>query len=98
VDRVLTKQELEDWKASPVGKAIRAYLLKSQEALKSQWAMGRFSNDDAHLTQAANTGALEKYQAYDELINLDYEQYSEVMEDDDREQKRLETTGSGSAV
>lgn len=37
-----------------------------------------------------NLGALEKYGAYEELLQLDYDEYTETMTDDSIEQERPE--------
>lgn len=81
--RILTEEEFLGLKASPGMQAIRAYLYRSLEGLKSQWAMGLLSADDPLSQKCAMDSALAQYRCIEQLANLDYEQYSEVMNDDD---------------
>lgn len=81
--RVLTEEEFLNLKASPGMQAITTYLYRSLEGLKSQWAQGLLSRDDAHAQKEAMDSAIAQYRCIEQLIQLDYEQYSEVMNDDD---------------
>ena len=90
MERLMTKLEFEEWRESPAARAIRAYLSKSQEALRSQWEMGSFQAESDRETTRANDAALAEMKVLKELSDLDYDKYSEVMSDDD-EQVRPET-------
>lgn len=45
----------------------------------SQWAAGQFNSADALQTSVANFSAVEKVKVYQELIELNFERYKEVM-------------------
>ena len=98
MDRILTREEMEDWKANPTTQAILKYLLRCREDLKSQWATGVFQDEDPQVVAIANTSALEKYRVYTEVIELDYERYEGVMNDDSNEPEWLESRGPSSTV
>ena len=74
----------EEWRESPVTKAVfRRFPLKAMDSLKDQWAhsnfMGEGNRDEVLLLNAA---ALGEYKAYERLVELEYEQLMEIMQDD----------------
>lgn len=81
--RPLTEEEFLGWKASLGTKAVETYLYRCLEALKSQWAMGLLSRDNANEQKFSMDSAIAQYRTIEDLLKLDYEQYSEVMNDDD---------------
>ena len=62
------------------------------------WGTRTFQSKDPQETHAANFEALGKYDAYSELIELDYERYIGVMTDDDSEFKRTSASGESGAL
>lgn len=96
---VLKEVEFKNWKRDPTTRAIVAYLLRCQEALKSQWAEGFLSDDDPIRQAKANDSAIAQYRAITDLILLDYEQYIEVMRyGEDRESERAQAKRSSGFV
>lgn len=58
-----------------------------------QWAAGNLSDVNAYKQKAAVDSALAQYRCIEELRDLNYEQYSEVMHDDDYN-RRIRTGSS----
>lgn len=78
----VTKEEWEDWKAHPVTLVLEAYLKARRQALMEQWAAGQFQNESKDVTQIANQNALSEIHVATEIIELEFEQVSEVLRDE----------------
>uniref|UniRef100_UPI002B40728B hypothetical protein n=1 Tax=Pseudomonas aeruginosa TaxID=287 RepID=UPI002B40728B len=83
MDRILTEQEFQNWKENPATRAILEYLSRCQEVLRYQWATGMLSDESPGRQKAAMDSALAEHVTLQRLIQLDYEQYKEVMHNDD---------------
>ncbi len=81
-----SKEEFEEWLTNPVSQAFfKQFLPLSVEGFKSQWLAGRFiMDDDLETTAVANMQALAQAQVYQDLGELDYQKFIEVIGNDDK--------------
>lgn len=76
------KEEWEEWKVSPVTQAYHKFLRRAQGSLMEQWAAKAFQGETRDEVLTLNAAALGEFEAYKRLVDLDYEQFSEVMKDE----------------
>lgn len=97
--RNLLEEEFKRWKESKGTEAINLYLYKYLEDLRSQWEAGLLQASSPLKTAIANGGAIEKAKFIREFLELDYDQYMEVMTDGEYQaQKRAESSGESGSV
>ena len=77
--RPLTQAEFQEWMESLGTKAFRLYLRKHLASLQSQWASQLFLSSDPQQTHLANVNALAEYKTLENLLDLSYEKYLEVV-------------------
>jgi hypothetical protein len=63
-----------------------------------QWEAGEYQKTTPEETFVANAAALEKLAFVREFLDLEYEQYAEVMTDGEFSQKRAEASGKSGPV
>jgi hypothetical protein len=69
---------------------------RAREGVKEQWASGAFQvfeGSDALNTTIANASALAEVRTYDRLIEMDYEQFTLMLEEQD-DQGNAKSNGS----
>ena len=70
----ISKEEFLGWKDHPVTKEFMAFLHKERESFKEAWAQGNFRvESNPTLTHQLTQTALDKGQALEEVLNLEYE-------------------------
>lgn len=92
MDRILTEVELLNWKASLGTQAVMEYLRRDKEILKDQWAAGSFQSRSTLETTVANAQAIGVIRKLEEIVELSYSQYYEVMTGEPLELPPQETT------
>jgi hypothetical protein len=78
----MTKEEFLAWKADPVTQDFYKLLRAFQQGLMEQWSSGAFNDDNPSVTHAANVSAVGEGRAYEKLIELDFEQIEEALNDE----------------
>lgn len=82
--RIPEPEELEEWLHHPVTEAVWEFLRKWKGSLQDQWAAGQFQVDSPQETAARNAGALGQVTMINHVLELEYERFREVLEDDER--------------
>lgn len=62
---------LEEWKAHPVTRKLFGFVRGQQEALKNQWASGRFTELQRYGTAMLNAKAIGQMELLERLLELD---------------------------
>lgn len=74
---------MEEWLHHPVTEAFQEFLRKWEESLKDQWASGVFRGPSEYQI-TANNEALGEVKIIRLILGLEYSQFSEALEDDQR--------------
>lgn len=75
-----TEQEWRDWKQHPCSEVMRIILNNWKEQLKSQWAAGSFTDLSQFGTAILNAKAIGNCEAFDRMIELEYEQLEQELD------------------
>lgn len=75
------EQEFLEWLSLPATQKFKRLLAKWQENLKDQWASGAFVGEDKDSTLMANAAALGEVNLLKRIIELEYWQISEGLDD-----------------
>lgn len=77
-----TEEELafDEWRTHPHTQLfIHHFLSRCAQAIKDQWAKGQFVGESLEATAVANLQALAQVQVYEDLSEIDFEKFNEVM-------------------
>jgi len=73
----VTEAEWKEWLVHPVTQSYRLWLEELVEEAKEAWARGSFTASDGTGTLQLNAEALGRVDAVQQLIDLDYEEFSQ---------------------
>lgn len=78
------KEEFEAWLALPTTQLyFHSFLPRAREILKDAWASGVYNRDTLEATSLANRDAVIQATTYQDLSELDYEKFHEVLTNDE---------------
>lgn len=80
MSRILTKEELDEWKSHPVTREVMKGIRNNYEDIKNQWSSGTYNSDDPMITHTANISALSQLRALEQLMDIDYEKLVTMLE------------------
>lgn len=67
------EEEFAEWLLHPVTKRLRAQALREYEALKDDWAEGKFSSDNQFLMAQYSANAIGKCEVLYKIADLKFE-------------------------
>lgn len=79
-----TEQDFNDWRLHPVTKAVQELLRRWEEELKTRWAHGEFTDVSQYEAAIVNAKRVGQCEIIEHLKQLDYEQLTSELEDDDK--------------
>ena len=75
-------EEFQGWMEHRVTQQFRLLLRKAQMGLQQQWAAGWFQGESKDEMHIRNSAALGEYKAYERLLDMDFDQFTEALKDD----------------
>ena len=69
----MDKDQFKEWKRNEVTKEVLEWLRNQRLHLLESWAAGQFTSADGTATLQRNSEAIGQAQAYETMINLEYE-------------------------
>jgi hypothetical protein len=82
----IKEEEWKEWRHHPVTQAFHKFLVRARLSLMEQWAAKNFMGGGKEEVHILNAAALGELQAYENLLELDYERFKETMTDEQDQQ------------
>ena len=76
-------EDWNEWRQRPETQELLKFLALARQALMEQWAAKQFQGETRDEVLILNSAALGKMEAYQEILELNYEQLKEVLTDEE---------------
>ena len=76
---MLTEKEYLEWRTNPGTQEVMRGFRAWQAQLKEQWAMGAFNSEEPAVTHAANVEGVSQFKMLQEILDMSYTEYEELV-------------------
>ena len=80
---MINEEEFKGWLTHPVTKELRTVMARKRAKLRDQWEFGSFTHPEYITAAMYNANAIGKCQVYQEIQELDYDDFLTDVEEAD---------------